>query len=126
MRSAFQNLLDSCAKQFQWTLVAEYAIKRPKKQPIRMDGVLLDIYKLPRAYWEAKDSKDDLKKEVQKKFAVGYPNDNIIFQRPDRAMLYQDGKLVMDADLTKDQELVDIVRLRSRSGKRRLKNLAIA
>ncbi|MFN9836504.1 MAG: N-6 DNA methylase [Pseudanabaena sp.] len=110
VRSAFQNLLDSCAKQFQWTLVAEYAIKRPKKQPIRMDGVLLDIYKLPRAYWEAKDSKDDLKKEVQKKFAVGYPNDNIIFQRPDRAMLYQDGKLVMDADLTKDQELVDIVR----------------
>ena len=110
MRSAFQNLLDSCAKQFQWILVAEYAIKRPKKQPIRMDGALLDIYKLPRAYWEAKDIKDDLKKEIQKKLAVGYPNDNIIFQRPDRAILYQDGKLVMDADLTKDQDLVDILR----------------
>jgi predicted helicase len=110
VRSAFQNLLDSCAKQFQWILVAEYAIKRPKKQPIRMDGALLDIYKLPRAYWEAKDIKDDLKKEIQKKLAVGYPNDNIIFQRPDRAILYQDGKLVMDADLTKDQDLVDILR----------------
>lgn len=80
MRSAFQNLLDSCAKQFQWILVAEYAIKRPKKQPIRMDGALLDIYKLPRAYWEAKDIKDDLKKEIQKKLAVGYPNDNTPIQ----------------------------------------------
>lgn len=105
MRSAFQNLLDSCAKQFQWTLVAEYAIKR-----IRIDGVLIDNYNIRRAYWEAKDSKDDLKKEVQKKFAVGYPKDNIIFQQPDRAILYQDGKLVMDVDITKEQELVDVVR----------------
>lgn len=110
VRSAFQSLLDSCAKQFQWTLVAEYAIKRSKKQPIRIDGALVDSYNLPRAYWEAKDINDNLKKEIPKKFAVGYPKDNMLFQRPDRAMLYQDGKLVMDADLTKDQELVDIVR----------------
>ncbi|BBC25312.1 N-6 DNA methylase [Pseudanabaena sp. ABRG5-3] len=110
VRSAFQSLLDSCARQFQWTLVAEYAIKRSKKQPIRMDGALVDSYNLPRAYWEAKDINDNLKKEIPKKFAVGYPKDNMLFQRPDRAMLYQDGKLVMDADLTKDQELVDIVR----------------
>lgn len=108
--SAFQQLLESCGRQFDWTLEQQFAIKRSKKQPIRIDGALVDSYHLPRAYWEAKDSKDDLKKEVQKKFAVGYPKDNIIFQRPDRAMLYQDGKLVMDADLTKDQELVDIVR----------------
>lgn len=110
VRSAFQSLLDSCAKQFQWTLVAEYAIKRSKKQPIRIDGALVDSYNLPRAYWEAKDINDNLKKEIPKKFAVGYPKDNMLFQRPDRAMLYQDGKLVMDADLTNDQELVDIVR----------------
>ena len=108
--SAFQNLLDSCARQFQWTLIPQYAIKRSKKQPIRIDGALVDSYNLPRAYWEAKDINDNLKKEIPKKFAVGYPKDNMLFQRPDRAMLYQDGKLVMDADLTKDQELVDIVR----------------
>jgi predicted helicase len=108
--SAFQQLLESCGRQFDWTLEQQFAIKRSQKQPIRIDGALVDIYHLPRAYWEAKDSKDDLKKEVQKKFAVGYPKDNIIFQQPDRAILYQDGKLVMDADLTKEQELVDIVR----------------
>ncbi|MEG4012575.1 MULTISPECIES: type ISP restriction/modification enzyme [unclassified Microcoleus] len=108
--SAFQQLLESCGRQFEWTLEQQFAIKRSNKQPIRIDGALVDIYHLPRAYWEAKDSKDDLKKEVQKKFAVGYPKDNIIFQQPDRAILYQDGKLVMDVDITKDQELVDVVR----------------
>jgi predicted helicase len=108
--SAFQQLLESCGRQFDWTLEQQFAIKRSQKQPIRIDGALVDIYRLPRAYWEAKDSKDDLKKEVQKKFAVGYPKDNIIFQQPDRAILYQDGKLVMDVDITKEQELVDVVR----------------
>ena len=108
--TTFQDLLVSCGRQFQWTLIPQYAIKRSKKQPIRLDGALLDSFNLPRAYWEAKDINDNLKKEISKKFAVGYPKDNIIFQRPDRAMLYQDGKLVMDADLTKEQELVDVVR----------------
>lgn len=110
MQTAFQQLLESCGRQFKWTLVPQYAIKRPKKQPIRMDGALVDDYNLARAYWEAKDIKDDLKKEIPKKFAAGYPKDNIIFQRPDRAILYQDGKLVMDEDITKPQALVDVVR----------------
>jgi predicted helicase len=110
VQTAFHDLLVSCGRQLEWTLIPQYAIKRQKKQPIRLDGALVDGYNLPRAYWEAKDSKDDLKKEVQKKFEVGYPKDNIIFQQPDRAILYQDGKLVMDVDLTKSQELVDVVR----------------
>ena len=84
----------SCGRQFDWTLIPEYAIKRPKKQPLRVDGALVDRFNLARAFWEAKDSKDDLKQEVQKKFKVGYPKDNIIFQQLDPAILYQDGKLV--------------------------------
>lgn len=110
VKLAFQQLLESCGKQFKWTLIAEWTYKRPKKQPVRIDGALVDDYNLARAYWEAKDIKDDLKKEVQKKLAVGYPKDNILFQRPDRAILYQDGKLVMDEDITKPQALVDVVR----------------
>ena len=110
VKVAFQKLLESCCQQFKWTLIQEYAIKRPKKQPLRVDGALVDDFNLPRAYWEAKDSKDNLKKEVQKKLAVNYPKDNIIFQQPERAILYQDGKLVMDEDITKPQMLVDVVR----------------
>ncbi len=110
VKTAFQNLLVSCGRQFSWTLVPEWPFKRPKQQPLRIDGALVDSYNLARAYWEAKDSRDDLRKEVQKKFKTGYPKDNIIFQQPDRAILYQDGRLVMDEDITDPQRLVDIVR----------------
>ncbi len=106
VKVAFQKLLESCCQQFKWTLVQEYAIKKRK----RVDGALVDSYNLARAYWEAKDSKDNLKKEVQKKLAIDYPKDNIIFQQPERAILYQDGKLVMDEDITKPQNLVDVLR----------------
>ncbi|MGK7891592.1 MAG: type ISP restriction/modification enzyme [Leptolyngbyaceae cyanobacterium] len=111
VQTAFQDLLVSCGRQFEWTLVPQYSIKRPKRQPLRVDGALVDRFNLARAFWEAKDINDNLEKEVKKKFRVGYPKDNIIFQRPDRALLYQDGKLVMDADLTDKQQLVDVVRV---------------
>lgn len=110
VRTAFQDLLVACGRQFDWTLVPEWPFKRPKQQPLRIDGALVDSYNLARAYWEAKDSQDDLKKEIQKKFKTGYPKANIIFQQPDRAILYQDGRLVMDEDITDPQRLVDIVR----------------
>lgn len=37
---------------------------------------------------EAKDSKDDLRVEMEKKLALGYPRTNILFQSPTRAILY--------------------------------------
>ncbi len=79
---AFQHLLESCGRQFQWTLLQQYQIRRVKKQPLRVDGALVGEYNLARGLWEAKNPKDDLKKEVQKKFAVGYPKDNIISGDP--------------------------------------------
>ncbi len=42
VQTAFQDLLVSCGRQFHWTLVPQYAVKRPKKQPIRIDGALVD------------------------------------------------------------------------------------
>ena len=41
------------------------------------------------------------------KFAAGYPRDNILFQTPRRAMLYQNGSLVLEADLTDPHQLID-------------------
>ncbi len=37
VKAAFQKLLESCCQQFKWTLIQEYGIKRPKKQPLRVD-----------------------------------------------------------------------------------------
>ena len=106
VRSAFQNLLESCCRQFSWMLVPEWEFKRPKQRPVRIDGAMVDAFRLAHGYWEAKDEHDDLQKEVKKKFAVGYPKDNIIFQAPERAILYQNGKQILDEDISKADNLV--------------------
>jgi len=52
-------------------VVPEYQISRAGKNPLRVDAAVLDAFNLPRGYWEAKDEKDDLKAEMNKKFAAG-------------------------------------------------------
>ena len=106
VRSAFQSLLETCGKPFRWTLVPEHSIALPKNKRIVVDGALIDDFKLPHGYWEAKDSHDDLAIEVQRKFAAGYPSDNILFQTPQRAILWQNGERILDADLTDPAQLV--------------------
>ncbi len=106
VKVAFQNLLESCARQFSWMLVLEWEVKRQRQRPVRVDGALVDAFKLPHGYWEAKDERDDLSKEVTKKFDQGYPKDNILFQAPERAILWQNGKQVLDEDISKPQNLV--------------------
>jgi predicted helicase len=111
VRSAFQNLLAHCARQQDWTLVPEWEIRRARQLPLRVDGALVDNFRLTHGYWEAKDIRDDLKKEVRRKFEAGYPRDNILFQTPHRAFLYQNDTLAIDADLTKPQALIDTLGL---------------
>ncbi len=111
VRSAFATLVDHAAGQFNWKLVPEYPIRRKGAKPLKADGAVLDNYTLPRAVWEAKDTDDDLEKEIKAKFAVGYPKDNILFQDPRRAVLYQDGKRIYEADLTDPEKLVYVLKL---------------
>ena len=82
----FAIVLESAAKQLKWNLIQQYP-KKSKSKSIRIDGAVVDQWGLPHGYWEAKDGKDDLRKEVKNKFAVGYPRDNIIFQEPAKAIL---------------------------------------
>jgi hypothetical protein len=110
IRSAFEDLLKKCARQFEWTLVPEYPLTRTGRSPLRVDAGLIDAFNLPRAYWEAKDSKDDLRVEMEKKFALGYPRNNILFQSPTRAILFQNNRIELDADITDPVKLVDILR----------------
>jgi hypothetical protein len=101
VRSAFHELLESCARQFDWKLVPEFAIKRKGQPDAKADGALLDHYGLNHGLWEAKDSDDDLDKEIKHKFSIGYPKQNILFWQPDRAVLYQNSERFYEADLTK-------------------------
>ena len=107
VRSAFQSLLESCGKQFGWTLVPEHPMSLNRNKRIVVDGALIDDFRLPHGYWEAKDIHDDLPTEVQRKFETGYPTDNILFQTPQRAILYQDDRRVLDADLTDPKQLIE-------------------
>ena len=107
VRSAFQSLLESCGKQFDWTLVPEHPMALNRNKRIVVDGALIDDFRLPHGYWEAKDIHDDLPTEVQRKFEAGYPTDNILFQTPQRAILYQDDRRVIDADLTDPKQLIE-------------------
>ena len=104
VRSAFQSLLQGCARQFDWTLVPEHSMTVPRNRRIVVDGALMDDFRLTHGYWEAKDEDDDLPSEVVRKFERGYPRDNILFQEPHRAILWQNEQQTLDADLTDPTE----------------------
>src|ERR1035441_9671647 len=111
VRSAFQDLLKYCPRQFDWKLVPEYGIKRKGQADVSPDGALLDKYGLNHGLWEAKDSADDLEKEIKHKFAIGYPKQNILFWQPDHAVLYQNSERFYEADLAKPDDLVHVLKL---------------
>src|SRR5437667_674830 len=110
VRSAFQDLLAKCGRKAKppLTLVPEYRIERARSSVI-VDGALVDLYHLPHGYWEAKDEKDDVAREVQLKLDKGYPRDNIIFQAPERAILYQGGARIFDENISRPDSLVQVV-----------------
>ncbi|MCJ7655391.1 MAG: N-6 DNA methylase [Dehalococcoidia bacterium] len=106
---AFANLLRYCASQFNWTLVEQYPLKA-NGHPIIVDGALVDSYNLTHGIWEAKDISDDLEKEAKKKFARGYPKYNILFQSPNRAIIWQGAQKIFDEDISKPDCLIDCLR----------------
>ena len=114
VRSAFQSLLQHCGRAFNWTLVPEHSMtplirgaRGVKNKRIVIDGALIDSFQLSHGYWEAKDIHDNLPIQVQRKFDAGYPRDNILFQTPKRAILWQNDQHVLDADLTDSTQLIE-------------------
>ncbi|MCG9131678.1 DEAD/DEAH box helicase [Candidatus Poribacteria bacterium] len=102
----FAFLLDACAKQVNATLIPQYPMRAPKGNRIVVDGAILDEFGLPFAYWEAKDIDDDLLRSVQEKRDAGYPLDNTFFQTPQRIILYQNGQVALDVDITDPAQLI--------------------
>ena len=114
VRSAFQSLLQHYGRAFNWTLVPEHSMaplirgaRGVKNRRIVIDGALIDRFQLSHGYWEAKDIHDNLPIQVQRKFEAGYPRDNILFQTPKRAILWQNDQHVLDADLTDSTQLIE-------------------
>ena len=108
VRGAFAALLQAAAGS-KWTLIEEYTTKGSVGKTIRYDGLVRDGFGVTLGHWEAKDTGDDLEREVQAKIARGYSLQNILFQAPHRALLYQDGRLALDADLRDPVALADVL-----------------
>ena len=107
LRSAFGNLINDYAKSNELVLVPEIAVPSlldPTKTVIP-DGTLKDILRQDWGYWEAKDTNDDLDKEIGKKFAKGYPIDNILFEDTQTAVLFQLGKEVFRCAVSDEKKL---------------------
>ena len=114
VRSAFQSLLQHYGQKLKWTLVPEHSMtplirgaRGVKNKRIVVDGALIDSFQLSHGYWEAKDIHDNLPIQVQRKFEAGYPRDNILFQTPHRAILWQNDRQVLDVDLTDRARLIE-------------------
>lgn len=88
VRLAFATLLEHAASPFDWKFVPEFAIARKGAKPLKADGAVLDNFGLTRGIWEAKDSDDDLEKEIKAKFNVRCPKRNILFWLPGLAVPY--------------------------------------
>jgi len=104
LRSALQNLLAATDRRVGWTLIPDLTTGS-----IRPEGTFRDDYYLEHGYWEAKDTRDNLQTEIQKKIARGYPHTNIIFEDPQPAYRSQNGQVALQVDLTQPQQLINLL-----------------
>ena len=92
VREAFKDLLKGLGRARDLVFLPEHEVVTPKGERRYVDGALVDAVRIPFGYWEAKDEDDDLDAEIAKKFARGYPKDNIIFEDGHTAVLIQRGQ----------------------------------
>ena len=91
IRNAFYNLLNEYAKQKGLMIVTEVTIKAANGKNVTPDGTLKDSLRQDWGYWESKDEADIIDDEIAKKFAKGYPKENILFEDSQTAVLIQNG-----------------------------------
>ena len=108
IRAAFQNCLAAfCADHSErLVLVPELRADRSNKP----DGTVRDSLRMTRGLWEAKDTHDDLDREIRNKLAQGYPSDNILFEDSRTAVLFQDQREAMRVDMADAAALDELVR----------------
>ncbi|PJF34497.1 MAG: DNA helicase, partial [Candidatus Thermofonsia Clade 1 bacterium] len=101
LRDDFIYLLKQIGKSYRnWNLVPELPLDDRRVRP---DATLVHN-SIPRGYYEAKDIRDDLALAIKRKFEIGYPKTNIIFEDTRQAVLYQNGNQVASASLSPEQK----------------------
>jgi len=111
IRPAFRRLLDQWARSRELIFIEELEHLTPRKTKVYPDGTVLHALRVPMGYWEAKDTDDDLDVEITKKLAKGYPQNNIVFENSETAVLYQHRQEVMRAPMRDVDALGKLVAL---------------
>ncbi|GAB4035432.1 hypothetical protein GCM10028774_24790 [Spirosoma jeollabukense] len=91
IRRPFEDLINSYAIPRDLLLIPELDFLTPFGKKVTPDGTLKDALRLDWGYWESKDTNDDLGREIERKFAAGYPNSNILFEDSQTAILFRQG-----------------------------------
>ena len=108
IRLAFLNCLSDYCKEHseRFVLVPELRSDRSNKP----DGTIRDSLRMTRGLWEAKDTHDDLDREIRNKLGQGYSGDNILFENSRTAVLVQGDQEVMRTDMTNAAALDQLIR----------------
>jgi predicted helicase len=111
IRPAFRRLIDQWASSHKLIFLEEYLYQTALKTKVYPDGTVLHDIRVPLGYWEAKDTNDDLDAEIAKKLRNGYPQDNIIFENSETAVLYQNRNEVLRCSMTDTAALLKLMNL---------------
>ena len=108
IRLAFLNCLSEYCKEHseRFVLVPELRSDRSNKP----DGTVRDSLRMTRGLWEAKDTHDDLDREIRNKLGQGYSGDNILFENSQTAVLVQGDQEVLRTDMANAAALDELIR----------------
>ena len=102
-RRAFEVCLDAYCRSHSERLALVAELESGNRN--HPDGTVKDSLRLARGYWEAKDTRDDLDREIQNKLNRGYPRNNIIFEDSRVAVLYQNNAEAMRVNMAESPDL---------------------
>ena len=105
IRRAFENCLDAYCHGHRERLALVAELRAGTGLKNYPDGTVKDSLRMNRGYWEAKDTQDDLDTEIQKKLDRGYPQDNIVFENSQTAVLIRQGTVAMRVDMKRPADL---------------------
>ena len=102
-RRAFEICLDAYCRNHSERLALVAELESGNRN--HPDGTVKDSLRLARGYWEAKDTRDNLDREIQNKLNRGYPRNNIIFEDSRVAVLFQNGGEAMRVNMAESPDL---------------------
>ncbi|MFM7439084.1 MAG: DNA methyltransferase, partial [Snowella sp.] len=111
IRNAFERLLNDYCKPRNYLLIPELDFKTKFNTTVYPDGTIKDAIRLEHGWWESKDEYDKLDLEIEKKFEKGYPDENILFEDSQNAVLIQHSREIGRVSMRDSEELDRILNI---------------